>query len=160
MKMVQTKMSQSESRLVFIIPLVGLSPSVPARCSGQTCREQREQRDNGFNRDIRPAQIWCPTIRHIVRHFLVTFSNVALNDAFNFVGNLVISSAVVMGPPVECCSPIRWTEGWLTRFQGHGCYDIQWHDNTAEWKARQYVVQALVNQTHLLWTSNWLTSLR
>lgn len=48
MKMVQTKMSQSESRLVFIIPLVGLSPSVPARCSGQSCMEQKEQRDNGF----------------------------------------------------------------------------------------------------------------
>ena len=84
----------------------------------------------------------CKIITHTVTHFLVTFSNVALNDVFNFVGNLVISSAVVIGPPVECCGPIRWTEGWLTCFQGHGCYDIQWHDNTAEWKARQYVVQA------------------
>lgn len=46
--MVQTKMGQSESRLVFIIPLVGLSPSVPARCSGQSCMKQREQRDNEF----------------------------------------------------------------------------------------------------------------
>lgn len=48
MKMVQTEMTQSESWLGFIIPLVGLSPRVPARCSGQSCKEQREQRDNGF----------------------------------------------------------------------------------------------------------------
>lgn len=82
--------------------------------------------------------------------FLDTFANVAFNDVFDSIEDLVISSAVVIGPPVECRRPIRWTEGWLTCFQGRGCYDIQGHDNTAEWKARQYVVQALVNQTHLL----------
>lgn len=70
----------------------------------------------------------------------------------------IILSAVVAEPPVECRCPIRRTEGWLTCFQGHGCYDVQWHDNTAEWKARQYVIWALVNRTHLLWTSNWRVS--
>ena len=101
-----------------------------------------------------------PTIKyHTWCHFLDTFANTPFNDAFDLVRDPVISSAVVTGPPVECRCPIRWTEGWLTCFQGRGCYDIQWHDNTAEWKARQYVVQALVNQTHLLWTSNWLASL-
>lgn len=153
-------MSQSESRLVLIIRLVGLSPSVPARCGGQSCTEQREQRTTGLKRDrTHTDMIQDVQPSNTVMHFLVTFSNVAFNDVFNFIGNLVISSAVVIGPPVECCGPISWTEGWSTCFQGHGCYDIQWHDNTAAWKARQYAVQALVNQTHLLWTSNWLTSL-
>lgn len=53
------------------------------------------------------------------------FANMAFNDVFDFIKDLVISSAVVIGPPVECRCPIRWTEGWLTCFQGHGCYDIQ-----------------------------------
>lgn len=100
--------------------------------------------------------IMCNTLSHF---FLDTFANMAFNDVSDFIVDLVISSAVVIGPPVECRRPIGRTEGWLTCFQGRGCYDIQWHDNTAEWKARQYVVQALVNQTHSLWTSNWLTSL-
>lgn len=58
-------------------------------------------------------------------HFLDTFANVSFNLAFYFIKDLVILSAVVIGPPVECRCPIRWTEGWLTCFQGCGCYDIQ-----------------------------------
>lgn len=89
-------------------------------------------------------------MNNTLSYSLDTFGNLAFNDVFDFVEDLVIPSAVVIGPPVECCCPITWTEGWLTRFQGRACYDIQRRDNTAEWKARQYVVQALVNQTHLL----------
>lgn len=58
-------------------------------------------------------------------HILDTFANVAFDNVLNFEADLVISSAVVTGPPVECRCPIRWTEGWMTRFQGRGCYDIQ-----------------------------------
>lgn len=65
------------------------------------------------------------TLSPTLTHFLVTFSNVVFNDVFNFGGNLLVSSAGVIGPPVERCRPIRQTEGWLTRFQGHARYDIQ-----------------------------------
>lgn len=58
-------------------------------------------------------------------YILDTCPNKAFNDAFDLIKNPVISSAVVAGPPVECCRPIRWTEGCLTHFQGHGCDDVR-----------------------------------
>lgn len=112
-----------------MIPLVGLSPRVPTRCGGQSCVGQRVHRNSGL-KDRREARVKakhraCDHYAHTLLHFLDTFANVAFNDVFNFIGDLVISSAVVIGPQVECRCPIRWTEGWLTCFQGHGCYDIQ-----------------------------------
>lgn len=74
-----------------------------------------EQQNKGL------PNITCNTFSY----FLDTFANMAFNDVFDFIEDLVISSAVVIGPPVECRCPIRWTEGWLTCFQGRGCYDIQ-----------------------------------
>lgn len=163
-KWLKTKwMSQSESLRALMIRLVGLSLRLPKLCSGQSCMGQRLQKNNGLKKRVitlTKLHKWLLSIMcNTLSPFLDTFANMPFNNAFDFVEDLVISSAVVIGPPVECRCPIRGTEGWLTCFQGRGCYDIQWHDNTAEWKARQYVVQALVNQTHLLWTSNWLTSL-
>lgn len=108
----------------------------------------KEDKQKEFKPEVRLTQeqnkrltttIWRINRTSLLVCWVLYFDNLK-KKMLNLIADLVILSAVVAKPPVECRRPIRWTEGWLTCFQGHGCYDGQWHDNTAEWKARQYVI--------------------